>query len=167
MDKITFITPSFAVTSALAPEDFAEASRLGFSTVLSNRPDGEQPGQLSARHEAVLAWRAGLAFRHVPVARHDGLAHAAVDAMDDALRRVEGPILAHCKTGLRSAMLWAATSARSQPVDCVLAAAAQAGFDLSHLGDELRAQPDRRYWLGQAAAVDCQEAAKLNLSLAA
>ena len=60
MDKPIFITPEFAVTSALAPKDFAEAAALGFGSVLSSRPDGEAAGQLSARAEAVLAWQARL-----------------------------------------------------------------------------------------------------------
>ncbi|MBN9266732.1 MAG: hypothetical protein J0I75_19605 [Hyphomicrobium sp.] len=66
MDKPIFITPEFAVTSALAPEDFAAAAAMGFRSVLSNRPDGEAEGQLTGRAEAVLAWQAGLQFRHVP-----------------------------------------------------------------------------------------------------
>lgn len=158
MDKITFITPSFAVTSALAPDDFAAAARLGFKSILSNRPDHEDDGQLSARQEAVHAWRAGLVFRHVPVAKHDVFTDKAIEAMDSALRDLDGPVLAHCKSGLRSAILWAATSARSQPVDCVLAALRGAGYELDFLRDDLEAQADRKRWLGVAPAADCAEA---------
>ena len=45
MKQPIFITPQFAVTDAMAPEDFAAAAALGFRAVLSNRPDGEAPGQ--------------------------------------------------------------------------------------------------------------------------
>jgi len=158
MDTITYITPGFAVTSALAPEDFAAAARLGFRSVLSNRPDSEDDGQLSARQEAVHAWRDGLVFRHVPVAKHDVFTDGAIEAMDRALRDLPGPVLAHCKSGLRSAILWAATSARSQSVDCVLAALAGAGYALDFLRDDLEAQADRKRWLGVAPGADCAEA---------
>ena len=52
MDKIIYITPGFAVTSALAPDEFAEAGRLGFRALLSNLPDGEAADQLTARGPA-------------------------------------------------------------------------------------------------------------------
>ena len=41
MNKITYITPNFAVTGALQPDDVAEAASLGFKSILSNLPDGE------------------------------------------------------------------------------------------------------------------------------
>jgi sulfide:quinone oxidoreductase len=167
VDPIVFITPRFAVTSALAPADFAEAGRLGFKSVLSNRPDDEEDGQLSGRQEAVLAWRAGLTFQHVPVTKHEVFTDGAIEAMDAALRSLTGPVLAHCKSGQRSAILWAATSARSQSVDCVLAALAKAGFKMDFLRDELDAQADRKRWLGNAEAADCREAGTLAAAVAA
>ncbi len=156
MEKITYITPDFAVTAALAPDDFSEVARLGFKAVLSNRPDDEDAGQLSARGEAVLAWRAGLRFAHVPASKLDLFTDPVIEDMDKAVRRLGGPILAHCKSGVRSAIIWAAASARSQPVDCVLERLTVAGFDLDFLRDELEAQADRKHWVGaMASALDC------------
>jgi uncharacterized protein (TIGR01244 family) len=162
MEAPVFITPEFAVTSALAPEDFAAAAAMGFRSVLSNRPDGEAEGQMSAREESVHAWRAGLKFRHVPAPKLDIFTDEVVETMGDAVASLDGPILAHCASGLRSAIAWAATSARTQNVDCVLAALAKAGFDLDFLRDDLEAQADRTRWLGtRAAALDCGEADKV------
>ena len=156
MDQIIYITPGFAVTSALAPEDFAEAARLGFCAILSNLPDGEGADQLNSRNEAVLAWRAGLKFAHVPSSKLDLFTDPVVEAMAEAVGRLDGPILAHCKSGLRSAIVWAAASARSQPVDCVLERLTAAGFDLDFLRDDLDAQADRKRWLGNLPrALDC------------
>ncbi len=155
MEKIVYLTPQFAVTAALGPEDFAEVGRLGFGAILSNRPDGEEEGQLEARREAALAWRAGLKFRHVPASKHELFTDEVVEGMADALASLGGPVLAHCKTGLRSAIVWAAASARGQPVDCVLEALNKAGFDLDFLRDDLEAQADRKRWLGTAKALDC------------
>jgi sulfide:quinone oxidoreductase len=161
MDKVIYITPGFAVTAALAPEDFAEVARLGFKAVVSNRPDREDAGQLTARAEAVHAWRAGLIFRHVPATKHELFTDAVVEGMGDALRALPGPVLAHCKSGLRSAILWAAASARTQPVDCVLAALKAAGFDVEAIRDDLDQQADRARWLGAAPVLDCAEAERL------
>lgn len=162
MKQPIYITPQFAVTDAMTPDDFATAAALGFRAVLSNRPDGEVAAQLTARQESILAWRAGLKFRHVPAAKLDLFTDEVVEAMGDAVAALEGPILAHCASGVRSAIAWAATSARSQNVDCVLAALRRAGFDLDFLRDDLEAQADRARWIGpRAAALDCGEAALL------
>ncbi len=156
MQSITRVTPFFATTGAMTAADFAEAARLGFKAVVSNRPDGEEPGQLSARDEAVLAWRAGLQFRHVPATKEQLFTDEVVEAMADALAALDGPVVAHCKSGARSLIVWAAASARSQPVSCVLDTLRAAGQDLDFLGDDLEAQADRRRWLGTSAGLDCE-----------
>jgi uncharacterized protein (TIGR01244 family) len=155
MDTITYITPNFAVTGALEPEDFREIAARGFRAVVSNRADGEENGQLTGRDEAVLAWRAGLAFRHVPAAKHELFTDPVVEGMADALNGLEAPVLAHCKSGLRSAVLWAAASARGGSVDSVLDALRRAGFNPDALRDELEAQAHRKRWLGQGSALYC------------
>ncbi len=162
MQQPIFIIPHFAVTAALAPGDFAAAAAMGFRSVLSNRPDHEAADQLSARDESVLAWRAGLKFRHVPAGKLDLFTDDVVEAMGDAVASLEGPILAHCASGIRSAIAWAATSARGGDVDCILAALDKAGFDLDFLRDDLEAQSDRARWVGlRAPALDCTQAAEL------
>jgi uncharacterized protein (TIGR01244 family) len=154
--RLAWITPDFAVTATLTPTDFAALASQGIKGIISNRPDGEEPDQLLAKREAALAWRVGLMFRHVPAAKYDLFTDAVIEGMADALRDIDGPVVAHCKSGLRSAIVWAAASARSQPVDCVLAALARAGFDLDVVRDDLDAQADRKRWLGSANALDCE-----------
>ena len=89
-------------------------------------------------------------------------------AMADAVASLKGPVLAHCASGLRSAIAWAAASARTQNVDCVLKALEKAGFDLEFLRDDLEGQADRARWIGpRAPALDCAEAAKLETATAA
>ncbi len=153
--NLMWITPEFAVTSVLAPDDFSALAAQGFTAVISNLPDDEDTAQMTAKSEATHAWRAGLVFRHVPATKHDLFTDVVVEGMGDALRTLKGPVIAHCKSGLRSAIIWAAASARSQPVDCVLAALEKAGFDLEVIRDDLDAQADRKRWLGVASALDC------------
>lgn len=140
MTKFAQLSPALAVAGALTSEDFAEAARLGFKSILNNRPDYEEANQLTAREEAALAWRAGLAYRHVPVVKHEVLDAHALDAQEQALGSMPGPILVHCRSGLRSTIMWAALSVRAgAPIDEVLSAAADAGQDLSGLRDEIEA----------------------------
>lgn len=156
MQTPVFITPMIAVTGTLEASDFAEIGRLGFKSVVNNRPDGEEDGQPTAHREAVMAWRAGLAYRYAPAAKHQVLDEQVVEAVADALSELPGPILLHCKSGQRSAILWAAASVRGGfPLECALAAARAAGFDLEPLSEELAAHAGRKRRLGASDALDC------------
>ncbi len=153
---VTRIQPAFAVSGRLDESDFAAIAVMGFRSIISNRPDGEDPSQLSAREEAVLAWRHGLRFAHVPAAKHDLFDDAVIESMGEALEELPGPILAHCASGMRSAIVWAAAAARSQGAECVLEVMAVAGLDLEVVRDELEQEPARRRWLGRKAqSLDC------------
>jgi uncharacterized protein (TIGR01244 family) len=101
---------------------------------------------LNASTEASLAWREGMLFRHVPAEKFELFTDEIVDGMAHALQGCEGPVVAHCKSGQRSAILWAAATARHQPVNQVLQALRAAGFDFEMIRDDLDAQADRKHW---------------------
>lgn len=137
MVQLRYITPTFAVAGELAPEDFAELARSGFRAVISNRPDGEEWGQLSAEQEASLAAEAGLAFHHVPAVKFNIFSRDVTVAMRSAMAAAGEPVVAHCKSGLRSAVLWAVARADTLAMPEIIAAAAGAGYDLSGFADEI------------------------------
>lgn len=147
MDEIVAITADFAITAQLAPADFAAIARLGYRSIINNRPDGEEDGQLADRMAAVHAWRAGLRYRHVPARKMDMFTDPVIGGMQVALAELPGPVLAYCKSGVRSAIVWAAAAARLRPVDDVLDDLANAGQDLDFLRDDLEAQADRPHWM--------------------
>ena len=64
--------------------------------------------------------------------------------MDAAERAIAdsagGKVLAYCKSGTRSAIIWAAVSARGLAVDEVLSLLTNAGFDFDFLSDEFEEQ---------------------------
>ncbi|MGE0848524.1 MAG: TIGR01244 family sulfur transferase [Hyphomicrobiaceae bacterium] len=142
MVKIIPITPNFAVAGALQAGDFAQLAAAGFKSILSNLPEGESVAHLTAAEEARLAEQAGLGFRHVPATKHDALSERVVEEMSEALSALRAPVLAHCASGLRSAVAWAAAAVRGQPVDCVLARLSAAGFDLAGIRDQLQDEHD-------------------------
>ena len=145
MHKLTYITPAFAVTGALQPADFAQIAAAGFKSVLSNLPDGEQASHPTSRQAAELAARAGLAFRHVPTTKAELFTDRVVDGIGEALRELPGPVLAHCASGLRSAVAWATAAARFHPADHVLATMTAAGFNLEAIRAELESLHDPRH----------------------
>ncbi len=137
------------VAPQLTAEDFAAAKAAGVRTVVNNRPDGEAPDQLSSAEAGRLAAEAGLGYLHIPVPV-GGMTRDMVDAFARTLEEAEGPLLAYCRSGTRSCMLWAiAAAGQGEPADQVLATAGRAGYDLAGLrpllersAAEARRQPD-------------------------
>ena len=60
-----------------------------------------------------------------------------VKAFSAGLKERSGPILAYCRTGVRSATLWSFHQATLRSVPEILAAARNAGFDLDGLARTL------------------------------
>jgi len=129
LDQTTFV----AVRQVTAG-DLDEAAAAGIRTIVNNRPDGEEPGQPSSAEIEAAARAAGLGYRHIPVA--GGFPPGQVEVMAEAL--AQGPVLAFCRSGLRSTYLWAlARAARGAPAEESVAAAAAAGYDLGPIRDRL------------------------------
>jgi uncharacterized protein (TIGR01244 family) len=86
--------------------DFATLAAAGFTGVISNRPGGEAPDQPSPDAEHRAADAAGLTFDFIPVTAAT-ITQADVRSFQAALATTEGPIFAHCRSGIRSANLFA------------------------------------------------------------
>jgi uncharacterized protein (TIGR01244 family) len=126
-----------AVAPQIAPEDCAAAAAQGYVAIVSNRPDGEAPGQPDAATMRAAAEAAGLRFAHIPI-DHSGFAMPQVEAMA-AVLRAGGPVLAFCRSGTRSANLWAlAAASMGEDADALVAAAAGGGYDISGMLPSLR-----------------------------
>lgn len=153
MSPIIRVSMHLALSGVLAAEDFARLAAQGFRSVVSVRPDQEDANQITGRAEAVQAWRTGLQFRHVPVTFSELFRDDRIEALADALASLEAPILVHCSTGRRAALLWAATAARTAPVHHVIAALEAAGVDVSRQQRELASQAGRKRWIGRIPAL--------------
>ena len=124
--------------------EVAEAARAGFGLIINNRPDDESDDQTPGAEIAAAATAAGLGYIAIPVT-HAGFSEAQVAAMALALAGAEAPVLAYCRSGTRSTLLWAlAEASRGQSPHALAAAANQAGYDLTPvrtLIDMLAARP--------------------------
>jgi uncharacterized protein (TIGR01244 family) len=90
----------------------AEAARLGFRSVVNNRPDFEHgPDQPTNEAIEAAARAAGLEYRFLPVsgAYQTPEQIAAFAQLLDELPR---PVLLFCRSGARSARLYAAATTR-------------------------------------------------------
>jgi uncharacterized protein (TIGR01244 family) len=111
--------------------DVEEAKALGVTLVINNRPDHESPDQPEGTEIEAAARAAGMAYAAIPVT-HAGFSTGQLDAMEKALSEAQGKVLAFCRSGTRSTLLWALTRARAgDNCDKLSATAAKAGYDLS------------------------------------
>ena len=103
--SITEITPEYGVSPQIRPEDVAGIAALGYRSILCNRPDGEGADQTPAAEVEAEARRLGLGFAYVPVVsgQIDG---RNVEDFRAAIDRLEGPVLAYCRSGGRCQNLW-------------------------------------------------------------
>ena len=109
-----------------------DARALGVAVIVNNRPEGESDDQVPGAEIEAAAHAAGIAYVAIPVT-HAGFSAPQVAAMRKALEDAAGkPVLAYCRSGTRSTLLWALAEAQAGKDPAALAAvAAQAGYDLS------------------------------------
>jgi len=132
--KITRLTDNLAVASQIAAGDIAAIAAAGYRAIINNRPDGEEPGQLSSAEARRDAEHAGLAYHYLPVTAAT-LTRAEIEEFGRLLNSVEGPVLAYCRSGTRCSLLWAGTRLLKgeAPAESLIQDAAAQGFEISSL----------------------------------
>jgi uncharacterized protein (TIGR01244 family) len=142
---MTFISLTDAVYVApqISVHDVRAAQEMGVTLIINNRPEGEADDQVPGNVIEAAAKAAGMAYVAIPVT-HSGFSQPQVDAMEKALDGALGGVLAYCRSGTRSTLLWALAESKSgADPDELTALAADAGFDVSPvrpLMDMLKAQ---------------------------
>lgn len=89
----------------ISPADIPDLVAQGFRSIICNRPDHEEAGQPEYAVIERAARAAGLEISYVPM---DPVTFddRDEDAFIDALKRLPHPVLAYCKSGARSTMLY-------------------------------------------------------------
>lgn len=126
------LSESVLVAGQIQPADIPQASAAGVTMIVNNRPDGEEPGQPAGTAIEAAARAARLDYRSIPIT--GGIGPDAIEAMVAVLDQAEGKVLAFCRSGTRSAYLWAmAEHRRGADGEVLIAQAAAAGYDLTPL----------------------------------
>jgi len=130
------INQHVSVSPQISPEDIPTIKAAGFTTIVNNRPDGESPDQPTSDTIEKAAQAAGLVYHYIPLGR-DGVSSDMVERTVDALEESSGPVFCYCRSGTRSTTLWALSQKGKMPADRIIAEAADAGYDMSHLAGHL------------------------------
>lgn len=122
------------VSGQLSSDDFSALAEAGIKTIINNRPDDEEPGQLNSAQAKTLAAELGIAYHYLPMVNGQPLPATLVADFKQVLDNTTEPVLAHCKSGMRSSFIWALgqipTGAVS--VDQAINAAQEAGIPLGN-----------------------------------
>jgi uncharacterized protein (TIGR01244 family) len=130
------INDHVSVSGQIHPEDVAALKAAGFVAIVNNRPDGESPDQPEGAAIAAAASAAGLDYHFIPLGR-DGVKPDMVEKTRAVLEGSSGPVFCFCRSGTRSTTLWALSQAGEMDAGDIIAQAAGAGYDLSHLAGHL------------------------------
>ena len=137
------ITTDIMVAPQISVDAVAEAKAAGVALIINNRPEGESDDQIPGTDIEAAARAAGMDYIAIPIT-HSGFSQPQVMAMVAALQGAKGKVLAYCRSGTRSTLLWAlAESAQGGDPDALTNMAAKAGYDVSPvrpLMDMLKAQ---------------------------
>jgi sulfide:quinone oxidoreductase len=127
------LAPGLSAAGKLDRADIEALADAGIKTIINNRPDGEDPGQLPAADARKLAESRGMAYHHIPFTAAT-LTKAQVDEFAATLASATGPIVAHCRSGTRSTLVWSLTRMRqgADPM-ALVAQAAGNGIDIAVL----------------------------------
>ncbi|WP_373742040.1 TIGR01244 family sulfur transferase [Neisseria sp.] len=136
--SILKLTDTLYISPQLTEADAETAARLGIKSVICNRPDAEQPDQPDFAR--VSQW---LAAQNITQAAHQPVTAPAINAADVAefqrlLSELPAPVLAYCRTGTRSSLLWGFHQVQNGMTTAeVKTAAAKAGVDLTQFEERL------------------------------
>lgn len=99
------LNEQFSFTSQISIEDIAELARMGFKTIINNRPDfegGDEQPQSSALEAVAKGY--GLSYVYIPVVPNNILPHQ-IKAFREAFNHAQKPVIGFCKTGNRASSL--------------------------------------------------------------
>lgn len=125
------LTNTIYAAPQIRPSEIAEAAALGVTLVINNRPEDESDDQTPGAEIEAAARAAGMDYVAIPVT-HSGFSEPQVEAMAAALEGATGGVLAYCRSGTRSTLLWAlAEASQGGDPDALTNMAAKAGYDVN------------------------------------
>lgn len=136
------ISPTLAVSAQILPEDVPALAEAGFTVLVNNRPDEEVEAEIDHAAMERAAAAVGMRYHYLPF--HPGQITSQLIGDFGAALAGPGPVVAYCRSGNRSTVLWALNQAGRMPEEEILQTAAQAGYDLSGVRPLIASLADRR-----------------------
>ena len=126
------LTNTISVADQISEADLTEIAQAGFKSLICNRPDGEGSDQPGFKEIEIAAKALGLAIRYLP-AESGKVTDEQGKEFGKLTDELPKPILAYCRTGMRSTTMWALSNSEKMPLPSIVETAAQAGYDVKAL----------------------------------
>ena len=126
---IKALTTELSVAPQIAAADMRALADAGFRSVICNRPDGEAADQPVYSELERAAKDHGLEVRFLPAVSGKVTDEQGQD-FGKLMSELPKPVLAFCRTGMRSTTMWALSQAGAMPLPQIIERSAKAGFDL-------------------------------------
>lgn len=131
MSHFRRLSESVMASPQISLDDIDAAHLQGVTLIICNRPDDEDPGQLNSGLIRQAAAGKGIDYLWIPITGGQ-FGEPQVREMARALSAAEGKVLAYCRSGTRSTLLWAlAEASKGADPDQLARQAEMAGYDLS------------------------------------
>jgi sulfide:quinone oxidoreductase len=128
--EVKKLTERLSVSPQVLADDIADLKAQGFRAIVCNRPDGEGTDQPTFTEIEAEAKKHGIEAVYIPVVAGK-VVDTEADAFGAALETLPGPVLAYCRTGMRSATLWSLSQAGKTDLANILSKTKAAGYDMS------------------------------------
>lgn len=124
------INTELSVSGQITPLDIDTLKNMGFKAIICNRPDREGEGQPLFSQIETAARQAGLNAYYLP-AQSGKVTEEHAREFGKLVAESPKPILAFCRTGMRSTTMWDLSQSSKMPPSDIIAAAGNAGFDMN------------------------------------
>lgn len=132
MRNLRKISETLSFCDQLRLADINKLVDMGFRSVICNRPDSEEINQPTFKQIQTALEAVNIDAYFLPVEPGE-INDEHVKSFESALEELPTPTLAFCRTGMRSATLWAWSQADKQSAQDILSTAKAAGIDLNSI----------------------------------
>lgn len=129
---IKALTSHLSISPQILVSEMQAVADAGFKAIICNRPDGEGPDQPGFQEIENAAKQFGIEAKYLP-AESGKVTDADGKSFGLLLQVLPGPVLAYCRTGMRSTTMWALSQAGVTPLPQILEASQKVGFDMKAL----------------------------------
>lgn len=124
------------ISEQITEEDVKILADLGIKTLICNRPDNEEPNQISCEQIKSAAENLGVRFVHIPVLGRE-IPMAALNEFINCIESTDEKIHAYCRTGTRCSIFWGLSQARTLTAESVVKKAQAKGINLNSVLSQL------------------------------
>ena len=123
------LAPALSVSEQILPSQLAELKAAGFRAIICNRPDGEGSDQPLFAEIKRAANAVGIEAHYLP-AESGKVTDEQGAAFGKLFETLPKPVLAYCRSGMRSTTMWALSQAGQHDLPHIVESAKKAGFDM-------------------------------------